>query len=113
MQLQGASKPSPKLDGWICESQVSGLVSAVDTHGWTGYVFEDTYYKAWDSSKDSNMFYSKPGFYFPDALTAGALDSTRFLEPRQYFLKVFQIRIDQAFREWRALVDVLEQTMKQ
>lgn len=92
---------------------MSGLVSAVDTHGWTGYVFEDTYYKAWDSSKDSDMFYSKPEFYFPDALTAGALDSTRFLEPRQYFLKVFQIRIDQAFREWRALVDVLEQTVKQ
>lgn len=112
MQMPGASKSSTKLDGWICESQVSGLVSVVDTDGWTGYLFEDTYYKSRESSQDSDVFCSKPGFYFPDALTAEDLDSTRFLEPRQYFLRVFQIRIDQAFREWRALVVVLERTVK-
>lgn len=92
---------------------MSGLISVVDTHGWTGYVFEDTYYKAWDSSKDFDMFCTNPSFYFPDALTAGALDSTRFVDAGEYFLRVFQIRIDQAFREWRALVDVFERTVKQ
>lgn len=112
MQLPGASQPSSVLDGYICESHVSGLVSVVDTHGWTGYAFEDTYYKTQGSSQDSDMFYSKPGLYFPDALTAGVLDSTRFVEPREYFLRIFQIRIDQAFWEWRALVGILEVTVK-
>lgn len=112
MQLPGESQPSPRLDRWICESQVSGLVSVLDTHGWTGYAFEDTYYKIQDSSKDSDMFCSKPGFYFPDALAAGALDSTRFVDAGEYFLRVFKIRIDQAFQEWLALVDILEQTVK-
>lgn len=112
MQLTGSSQPSTKLTGWICESQVSVVVSVVDPHGWTAYAFEDTYYKAQDTSEEADIFCKSPEFYFPDALTAGLLDSTRFLEPREYFLRVFQIRIDQAFREWRALVDRLERTVK-
>lgn len=112
MQLPGPSQPSPKSDGYICESQVSIVVSVVDTQGWTAYAFEDTYYKARDSSQESDMFCSKPGLYFPEALTTGILDSTRFIEPREYFLRVFQIRIHQAFLEWRTLVDILEQTVK-
>lgn len=112
MQLAGESQPSSKLSGWVCESQMSAVVSVVDINGWTAYAFEDTYYKAQDSSQKSDVFCSTPGFYYPDALTAGKLDSTRFVEPREYFLRVFQIRIDQAFQEWRALVDILEQTVK-
>ena len=91
---------------------MSVLVSVVDIHGWTAYAFEDTYHKGRDSSKEFDIFCLKPGFYFPDALTRGIHDSTRYLEPREYFLRVFQIRINQAFREWRAVVDVLERIVK-
>lgn len=112
MQMPGQSQPSPESDGHICESQVSTVVSVVDTQGWTAYAFEDTYYKARDSSQESDIFCSTPGFYFPDALTGGDFDSTRFLESREYFLRVFQTRIDQAYQEWRTLVHILEQTVK-
>lgn len=100
------------LDGWICDAQVSVLVSVVDVCGWTAYMFEDTYHKACEPAKELDIFCSKPGFYFPDALTAGALDSTRLIGPREYFVKVLRIRIDQVFREWQLVVDRLEEIVK-
>lgn len=96
----------------MCESQVSVLVSVVDTNGWTAYAFEDVYHKGRDASQEFDIFCSKPGFYFPDALAPRFHDSTRYLEPREYFLKVFQVRIDQTLREWRAVVDILERNVK-
>ncbi|KAK2599779.1 hypothetical protein N8I77_011504 [Diaporthe amygdali] len=112
MQLPGMSGRLSKSCGWICESQVSVLVSVIDVQGWTAYAFEDTYYKTRESLLELDIFCSKPGFYFPDALTAGNLDSTRFLEPREYFLRVLQHRINQAYREWRAVVDNIEEVVK-
>lgn len=91
---------------------MSALVSVVDVNGWTAYMFEDTYYKARESSQDLDVFCSEPSFYFPDALTAGDFDSTRYLGPREYFLRVFQIRIEQAFREWQVVVDRLEEIVQ-
>lgn len=91
---------------WICETQVSVLVSVVDLHGWTAYSFEDTYHKKHARSLDWSSFYSL------DALASGILDSTRILDPRMYFLRVFAIRIDQAYIEWRLVVDILERNVK-
>lgn len=110
MQLPCTSQPS--LGGWICDSQVSALVSVVDVGGWTAYMFEDTYYKAREPSQDLDVFCSEPSFYFPDALTAGTIDSTRYLGPREYFLRVFHIRIEQAFQEWQVVVDRLEEIVQ-
>lgn len=100
------------LGGWICDSQVSALISVVDVGGWTAYMFEDTYYKAREPSQDLDAFCSEPSFYYPDALTAGSIDSTRYLGPREYFLRVFQTRIEQAFREWQVVVDKLEEIVQ-
>lgn len=108
MNLPAESHPG----GWICESQVSVLLSVVDLDGWTAYAFEDTYYETREPSQDFDIFCSEPSLYFPDALATGTFDSTRFLEPREYFLKVFQIRVDQAFREWQVVVDRLEVIVK-
>lgn len=100
------------LGGWVCDSQVSVLVSVVDVCGWTAYMFEDTYYKSHEPSQNLDDFCSKPSFYFPDALTAGAIDSTRFIGPREYFLRVLRVRIDQVFGEWQVVVDRLEEIVK-
>ena len=112
MHLPGSPQDLSKPRRWICESQVSLLVSIVDLHGWTAYAFEDTYYKAREPTQYWDSFCSMPGYYYPDALTSGTLDSTRFLEPRVYFLKVFETRIYQAYREWRVVVDTLEAIVK-
>lgn len=106
--LQDPGRPSR----WICESQFSLLVSIVDLHGWTAYAFEDTYYKAHEPTQYWDSFCSKEGYYYPDALTSGTLDSTRLLDPRMYFLRVFEARIDQVYREWRAVVDALEMIVR-
>lgn len=112
MHLAGNHQDLAKSKRWICESQVSLLVSIVDLNGWTAYVFEDTYCKKREPSSYWDSFCSKPGYYFPDALTSGKLDSTRFLEPRIYFLRVFETRIEQAYREWRVVIDVLAEIVK-
>ena len=112
MQLGGSPQDSVRPSGWICESQVSLLVSIVDLHGWNAYLFDDTYYKAREPTQYWDSFCSKSGYYYPDALTSGTLDSTRFLDPRMYFLRVFETRIDQVYREWRAVVDTLEEIVK-
>lgn len=113
MHLGGSPEDLPKPCRWICESQVSLLVSIVDLNGWTAYVFEDTYCKEREPSQYWDSFCSQPRYYYPDALTTGKLDSTRFLEPRMYFLKVFETRIEQAYREWRVVVDTLAEIVKQ
>lgn len=112
MYLEGSPQDRLKPSGWICESQVSVLVSIVDLHGWTAYLFEDTYYKAREPTQNLDPFCSMPGHYYPDALTSGTVDSTRVLEPRMYFLKVLATRIDQAYREWRVVVDKMEGLVK-
>lgn len=109
--LTGSSEDSQKLR-WVCESQVSLLVSIIDVHGWTAYLFEDTYYKSREPTQYWDSFCSKSGHYYPDALTSGTLDSTRSLDPRTYFLRVFEARIDQVYREWRVVVDTLEEIVK-
>ncbi|KAG8170186.1 hypothetical protein KVR01_000931 [Diaporthe batatas] len=112
MHLLGTLEDLPKPGRWICESQVSLLVSIVDLNGWTAYVFEDTYYKEHQLPQYWDDFCSQPGYYYPDALTSGKLDSTRFLEPRMYFLRVFETRIEQVYREWRVAVDTLAEIVK-
>lgn len=109
--LTGSSEDSHK-PRWICESQVSFLVSIIDVHGWTAYLFEDTYYQSRQPTLYWDSFCSKPSYYYPDTLTSGKLDSTRFLDPRMYFLRVFEVRIDQAYREWTVVVDRLEEIVK-
>lgn len=110
--MQLPSTLQPPLGGLICDSQVSALISVADVGGWTAYMFEDTYYKAREPSQDLDDSCSEPSFYFPDALTAGAIDSTRFLGPREYFLRVLQIRIEQAFQGWQVVVDKLEEIVQ-
>ncbi|KAH8748871.1 hypothetical protein F5883DRAFT_652987 [Diaporthe sp. PMI_573] len=110
-RLRGG-KADVKPRRWICESQVSILVSIVDLNGWTAYAFEDTYYKKHEPTSYWDSFCSKLGYYYPDALSSGTLDSTRFLEPRMYFLRVFETRIDQVYREWRVVVDMLAEIVK-
>lgn len=110
MQLPGTSQNSAHSNGWICESQVSVLVSILDVNGWTSYAFEDNYCNRRDSSLE--IFCAKPRFHFPDVLTAGNLDSTCFPEPRKYFLRALQDRIKRARLEWRRVVDRLEEIVK-
>lgn len=96
----------------LCESQVSLLMSISNVHGCTAYLFEDTYSKSREPTTYWDSFCSSPEYYFPDALSSGRLDSTRYIEPRMYFLNVFQVRIEQVYREWRVVIDTLEGILK-
>jgi hypothetical protein len=112
MNPGGSPPDSVEPSRWICESQVSLLVSIVDHDGCTAYLFEDTYYKDQEPTDFWDSYCSKSSYYYPDALVSGTLDSTRFLDPRTYFLRVSEFRIYQVYREWRVVVDTLEDIVK-
>lgn len=88
------------------------LVSISKVHGWTAYVFEDTFYPLREPTTYRDAFCSNASSYYPDSLSCGQLDSTCYLEPRIYFLSVFEVRIDKAYTEWRGVVDILEEVVK-
>lgn len=89
-------------------------MSVVDpTRGWTAYCFEDNLYK--DQDKLSHEYHEKLAsyrHYYPEPLANFKLDSTRQVEPRQYFLQVFKIRITQVHSEWQSLVEELEEVAR-
>jgi hypothetical protein len=44
-----------------------------------------------------------------DPLTAGKISRRNIIwTPREYYFKVFEIRINQVLREWRAIFDEIE-----
>jgi hypothetical protein len=50
----------------------------------------------------------------PDPLAAGQLAAHSLIwDPREYFFKVFEIRIQQVGREWRAILDQMEEDVDQ
>jgi hypothetical protein len=67
----------------------------------------DTYYGSSDTVEAYRQTKSQTGR--PDPLAAGQLNDYNFIwTPREYFFKVFHIRINQVRREWRAIADKVE-----
>lgn len=116
--MRSPSSTTSLSAGWILQSQISFVVSVVDPKGWTAYCFEDNLhldedgYRSKPGSKDPSPSASFKHHYYPEALANGKLDSTRQVEPRRYFLEVFEIRIRQVQSEWQNLVQELEQVAK-
>jgi len=102
------SKSAP-MDDLYClyEAQISAVVTGIDDSAWTAYGFVDTYF----GSKESVNRYDqlKGGKTQPDTLTAGLLvTNTPTLMPREYFFTVLGVRINEARRQWHAIIDKLE-----
>lgn len=111
LDMKVPTESTTGLQDCIYEVQVSGLVTGVDHWSWTAYIFVDTYYKGPDSSECVDSYIDKQvNGYGPDPLTAGRYPNSRPVwRPREYFLRVFESRINQVKQEWFNTVSTLLQ----
>jgi hypothetical protein len=95
-------------DQCLYEAQISVTVTGIDHRTWTAYGFLDTYYGS-NKTTDSNPIERLRTNQINDPLSA---DRTVWNElpptPREYFFRVFETRIRQVRREWRAIIDAVE-----
>ncbi|KAI1419347.1 hypothetical protein F5Y12DRAFT_789156 [Xylaria sp. FL1777] len=88
----------------IYEAQISCLVAGLDDSSYIGYAFVDTYHDGPNSDESVKEYHEKsntPGHYSMDPLSGGMLQADRPLwSPRIYFLRVFELRIEQVKEEW-------------
>lgn len=91
----------------IRETQISCVISGSDDWRWVSYAFVDTDF---DGDEFGDTVMSSEGLHWDrDPITAGNLDAnTPIWKPREYFLRVFEIRIIQVRKEWDLLVRKVE-----
>jgi hypothetical protein len=89
----------------IREAQISCVISGSDDWRWVSYAFVDTDFDG-DEFGDGVMPYEDLHW---DPIAAGNLEANMPIwKPREYFLKVFEIRIIQVQKEWDLLVRKVE-----
>ena len=91
---------------YLCEAQVSVLVTGIDEWFWTAYCCVDKYF----GSEETVQNYYDKGL---DALSGGE----RWLRlpiwnPREYFLFILSCRFQQATKEWTIVVRALEASLR-
>lgn len=99
---------------WLCENQTSIVVTGIDHWVWTAYGIVDTYI----GSKESLMHYDEQSDQSGqvDPLSKGQLHAhplTLIWTPREYFLAIVAIRMNEALRAWRETINVVEDIVKQ
>ena len=97
----------PKEVWGIHEAQASCVVTGSDDWRWVGYGFVDTEIDGFlaDLSEDDLSF---------DQIAAGELEANiPIWRPRDYWLKVFEIRIEQVRKEWEYLIHKVELSVNQ
>jgi hypothetical protein len=89
--------------GYLYEAQISVVVIGFDHYVWSAYAVVDNYF---DPSESVEYYHEDmKGPYRPDPLAAGHIDANMPLcAPREYFLKVFEIRIQEVTKEWHLIV---------
>ncbi|KAK3380658.1 hypothetical protein B0T24DRAFT_676328 [Lasiosphaeria ovina] len=95
----------------IYETQLSIAVTGVDHWRWTAWAFVDN----WFEPEDSVSTYYEGGETTaqPDPLAAGQVDVDPPIRyPREYFLKVFEIRILEIEKEWNYMLQVLQEEVQ-
>jgi hypothetical protein len=92
---------------------VSVAVTGINDWVWTAYCFADTYF----GSSDKVEVYEQQkggGGGRVDPLGAGSLDADRPIEgPREYYGKVFEIRLKMIRKEWNAILRKIEKDVEQ
>jgi hypothetical protein len=97
----------------LYEAQMSFVVTGIDHWVWVGYGFVDTYF---DSKETVDGYHTMRGPHQrrSDSLAAGQLNADEPIwTPREYFCKVFEIRINMVLKEWYLIVDKVDKGVEQ
>jgi hypothetical protein len=109
---------SSSSSNFLYEAQISCLVAGTDEFRWVAYCFVDTYFDAASEAKETVESYHEDGLgdggMHVDPFTFGVKDAERGIETaREYFLSVFQIRINQVKREWEQVVAKVRESVRE
>lgn len=108
------SVSSSRAEYFLYEAQVSVAVTGFDDSVWTAYGIVDTYFGTKESIRRYDRFTTGHSSGRPDPLAAGQINAdVPIWNPREYFLRVFEIRIIQISREWDFILDRVEDAVKQ
>jgi hypothetical protein len=112
----GLTSLSPSVDTLYClyEAQISVTITGIDHSVWTAYDISEDYFGSRDSIDDYHQMISRPSGSRPDSLAAGQIRTTNTIwTPREYFFKVFEIRMTEVRRQWKAILGKIEDEIKQ
>jgi hypothetical protein len=101
----------------LYEAQSSVAVAGIDHWVWVAYGVFDTYFDS-EESVDGYHRMNQSSWTAvvgrPDPLAASQVAAMfPIWTPREYFLRVFEIRISKILREWRLIIDKVENEVEQ
>ncbi|PMD47172.1 hypothetical protein L207DRAFT_627873 [Hyaloscypha variabilis F] len=115
--LSGPMSASASDTELLClyEAQTSLVVTGIDSRVWTAYCIVDTYF---GSNESLQHYHEENGPSAQvDPLAAGQIPAipsiTLIWAPREYFSKIVAIRMNEARRAWRQIIDEVEGSVKQ
>ena len=94
------------------------MVAGSDEWRWVAYCFVDTYFDIAEEAKETVQSYHEdslvPEGMRADPLTFGVTNADNPIQkPKEYFLRVFQIRINQVKCEWQQVVAKMQQSIRE
>ena len=103
---------------FLYEAQISCVVAGLDEWRWIAYCFVDTYFDTLEGGKETVLSYHEDSLtnkgIRADPLTFGVTDADKPIhDPRDYFLTVFQTRINQVKCEWQQVVAKVQQSVRE
>ncbi|KIX00328.1 uncharacterized protein Z518_10467 [Rhinocladiella mackenziei CBS 650.93] len=98
---------------FIYEAQISCVLAGFDEWRWVAYCFVDSYYDGEDGETVLQYHRDRMNGMHADPLEHGNADAEKPIEKaREFFLKVFRIRIDQVKSEWELVVDKVNKSIR-
>jgi hypothetical protein len=109
---------SSSSSNFLYEAQISCLVAGPDELRWVAYCFVDNYFDDADEAKETVESYHEDSLgdegMYVDPFTFGVNGAEKGIEmAREYFLSVFQIRINQVKREWEQVVAKVRESVRE
>ncbi|KAH8752719.1 hypothetical protein F5882DRAFT_385800 [Hyaloscypha sp. PMI_1271] len=107
---------SSKSSNFLYEAQISCVVAGSDEYRWVAYCFVDTYFDIGEANETVQSYHedslADEGM-FTDPFTFGERDADDPIQkPREYFLEVFRVRIDQVKCEWEQVVANVQENIR-
>jgi hypothetical protein len=101
----------PEKTNWLVESQFSLCLTGIDHTVWTAYALVDTDN---DTGETVGKYHTMGNSHLrPDPLTTGQLSADDPVQgPREYFLKVFEIRVAIVDKKWHRVTRELQQNVR-
>ncbi len=98
---------------YLCEAHVSCVVTGRSNRFWEAYMLADTYSDKWEQFKDYLHDPENPEEVLQDPLRGGRVGDKPILDPRRYFLDVFDLRSKHYKTQWEHLLQWLDPVIRE